>query len=69
MHSFSCSAAWNFLAECLSVGGVYGGWPSKALFFFGKTAKMQGFSLGKTAKTSYFRIGKAAMMPRKVFKQ
>lgn len=25
MHSFSCSAAWNFLAECLSVGGVYGG--------------------------------------------
>ena len=40
MHSFSCSAAWNFLAECLSVGGVYGG-PSKAPFlFWGKTALM-----------------------------
>ena len=48
MYSFSCSAAWNFLAECLSVGGVYGGWPSKAPFlFWGKAAMMPARSLNK----------------------
>ena len=35
VHSFACSAAWDFLADCLSVGGVYGG-QAKLRSFFGE---------------------------------